>query len=396
MNVPIVIVGAGQAGIRAAETLRQLGCDDPILMFGDEPYPPYQRPPLSKKYLLGEMSEEQLHLHGDSFFEHHRVELVEGARVTTIDPRERRVLVEGMTAPVAYSKLLIATGCHARPLPVPGVDSAGLETLRTIDDVIRLREKLPGIEHIAIIGGGYIGLEVAAVLRMLGKSVTLLEAQHCLLNRVTCQPVSEFFYRLHEERGVDIRLNAKATRILKDDSRTTVELADGGTISADLVLVAIGAAPADALAREAGLACRDGILVDEHCRAATDIYAAGDCTRFPSARYGQQIRLESVQNANDQGRAAAHAMLGESAPYDPVPWFWSDQYEIKLQIAGLGEGYDRIETEGDLHGEAFAVSYFKDGRLIAVDAVNMGRAHMLARRALASDAGMVNSGRARS
>ena len=173
MTAPIVIVGAGQAGIRAAETLRQLGCDDPIVMFGEEPYPPYQRPPLSKKFLAGEMSEEQLHLHGDSFFEHHAIEFVKDSRVLAIDPRERRIRLAGVSAPVPYAKLLIATGCHARPLPVAVADGTDLETLRTIDDVIRLRERLPGAHRIAIIGGGYIGLEVTAVLRTMGKSVTL-------------------------------------------------------------------------------------------------------------------------------------------------------------------------------------------------------------------------------
>ncbi|MGB0086091.1 MAG: FAD-dependent oxidoreductase [Rhodomicrobiaceae bacterium] len=383
MTAPIVIVGAGQAGIRAAETLRQLGCDNPILMFGEEPYPPYQRPPLSKKFLAGEMSEEQLHLHGDSFFEHHAIEFVKGSRVLAIDPRERRIQLAGVSAPVRYAKLLIATGCQTRPLPVAVADGTDLETLRTIDDVIRLRERLPGAHRIAIIGGGYIGLEVTAVLRTMGKSVTLLEAQPCLMNRVTCEAVSEFFRCLHGERGVDIRLNAKVIGIAKDGAAMAVELAGGERIGADLVLVAIGAMANDALAREAGLPCRDGILVDDHCRVAPDIFAAGDCTRFPSARYGRQVRLESVQNANDQARAAAHAMLGDAVRYDPVPWFWSDQYEIKLQIAGLGEGYDHIATEGNPEENAFAVSYFKAGRLIAVDAVNMGRAHMLARRSLA-------------
>ena len=203
------------------------------------------------------------------------------------------------------------------------------------------------------------------------------------MNRVTCEAVSEFFRRLHGERGVDIRLNAKVIGIAKDGAAMAIELAGGERIGADLVLVAIGAMANDALAREAGLPCRDGILVDDHCRVAPDIFAAGDCTRFPSARYGRQVRLESVQNANDQARAAAHAMLGDAVRYDPVPWFWSDQYEIKLQIAGLGEGYDHVATEGNPEENAFAVSYFKAGRLIAVDAVNMGRAHMLARRSLA-------------
>jgi 3-phenylpropionate/trans-cinnamate dioxygenase ferredoxin reductase subunit len=384
-TAPIIIIGAGQAGIRAAETLRKLGCDEPIVMFGDESYPPYQRPPLSKKFLAGEMAEDRLFLQSDNFFELHRIDFVKGTRVTAIEPRERRVQVAGASAPVSYCKLLIATGCHARPLPAEIGGGVPFDTLRSIDDVRRLREKTAAAARIAIIGGGYIGLEVAAVLKGMGKAVTVLEAQSCVMSRVTCERVADYFLRLHRQRGVDIRLDAKVARIRKADSEYTLELADGESIAADFVLASIGGAPTDALACEAGLPCQDGILVDEHCRVAPDIFAAGDCTRFPSARYGRLIRLESVQNANDQGRAAAEAILGQGAPYDPVPWFWSDQYEIKLQIAGLSEGYDSITMEGNPDDNAFAVSYFKAGRLIAVDAINMGRAHMLARRALAAE-----------
>ncbi len=383
MKAPIVIVGAGQAGIRAADSLRKLGCDEPILLFGDEAHPPYQRPPLSKKFLLGEMAEEQLFLQGAAFFEQNGVELIRNARVLGIEPHEHRVRVSGSAVPVEYSKLLLATGCRARSLRLPGADTVELETLRSIDDVIRIREKLPSVERVVIIGGGYIGLEVAAVLRQLGKSVTLLEAQNCLLNRVTCSVISQFFHRLHTERGVDIRLDAQVVGVRKDGAATLVELAAGEALAADLVLVAIGAIANDDLAREAGLPCQDGILVDEFCRATPDILAAGDCTRFPLPSYGRTVRLESVQNANDQARAAAQTMVDQPGAYDPVPWFWSDQYEIKLQIAGLGEGYDEVKTEGDPATNSFSVSYFKGGRLIAVDAINMPRAHMMARRSLA-------------
>lgn len=384
MTAPVVIAGAGQAGVRAAETLRKLGCEEPIIMLGDERHAPYQRPPLSKKFLLGEMSEAQLFLQGEAFFAQNGIELITDCRVLSIEPHERRLHVSGGRAPLAYGKLLLATGSRARTLNLPGAEGAGVETLRSIDDVIRLREKLAGAQQVAIIGGGYIGLEVAAVLRTLDKPVIVLEAQERLLGRVVSPVVSDFFLRLHRARGVDIRLNARVARLHGDGSATVIELADGERIAADLVLAAIGGLANEELARDAGLPCRDGILVDEYGCASPDILAAGDCTRFPVARYGRHVRLESVQNASDQARAAAQAMMGQPVAYDPVPWFWSDQYDIKLQIAGLSEGYDRIAVEGDESANAFAVSYFKDDQLIAVDAVNMPRAHMQARRSLAT------------
>lgn len=384
MTLPIVIIGPGQAGVRAAETLRALGREEPILMFGEEPHPPYQRPPLSKAFLAGEIARERLYLHGSQFFERHAIKLETGRRVLAIEPGARRISVSGHATPVAYGKLLIATGCRPRQLAVPGAEAAELMMLRSIEDAERLRARLETAECPAIVGGGYIGLEAAAILCGMGKPVILLEAQSRLLARVAGPVTSAFFHRLHQARGVDIRLGAKAVRLEKSDAGTVIELSDGERIEADLILVATGAAANDELARQAGLPADDGILVDEFCRAAPDIFAAGDCTRFPLPRYRRHVRLESVQNANDQARAAAEAMAGvRDKPYDPVPWFWSDQHEFKLQIAGLAEGYDEERVEGDPDEGHFAVSYFRGGALIAVDAVNNPRAHMLARKALA-------------
>ncbi len=383
MTAPIVIAGAGQAGVRAAETLRKLGCSERIVMFGDESCPPYQRPPLSKKFLAGEMAEDQLFLQGEAFYSRNDIELVPGACVTSLDPLTHRIEVSGHDAPVSYSKLLLATGCRSRTLTIPGAAPEQIGYLRSIGDVLRLRDELERAQAPLIIGGGYIGLEVAAVLRGMGKPVTLLEAQERLLARVTSPAVSDFFYRLHREHGVDLRPGAQAVRMETRGDAMLLTLADGGVIEADFVLAAIGAQANDGLARAAGLPCDDGILVDEHCRAGPDIYAAGDCTRFPLPRYGRRVRLESVQNASDQGRAAAQAMMGQGEAYDALPWFWSDQYDVKFQIAGLSDGYDAFEVEGDPQAKSFSVSYYREGRPIAVDAVNAPRAHMTARRSLA-------------
>jgi 3-phenylpropionate/trans-cinnamate dioxygenase ferredoxin reductase subunit len=271
-------------------------------------------------------------------------------------------------------------------LPVPGIDLPGVFSLRRIDDVVALRPAINDAQRIVIVGGGYIGLEVAAVVRTEGRTVTVLEAEDRVLKRVAGPVTSEFFDRFHRERGVDIRLGARLIAIEGDGRASHVRLATNETLDADLVLIAAGARANDDLAGAAGLVCQDGVLVDEFSRTAVpDVYAIGDCTRFPSRRYGRHLRLESVQNAIDQAKAAAATILGKPQAYDPVPWFWSDQYDIKLQIAGLTEGYETIDTVGDPAAARFAVEYRRNGRLIAVDAVNDGRAHMMSRRRIAEE-----------
>ena len=385
MTDPIVIVGAGQAGAKAAETLRRLGFDGAIMIVGDEPHETYQRPPLSKKYLSGEIETAQLWLNGPGFYESQRIEVVTGERVVSIDPRARRVETASNRA-FSYSKLLLATGSRPRALPLPGSDLPGVHMLRSISDVLAMEAVRGGSCRVVIIGGGYIGLEVAAMLRSMGNAVTILEAQQRLLQRVAGPVLSGFFHELHTRRGVDIRLSASVRAIVGTGKVEQVETADT-VIPADLVLIAAGSIANDDLAAAAGLSVGDGILVDETCRAADDIYAAGDCTRFFSRRYGRSIRLESVQNATDQARAAAAAMLGAWDIYDPVPWFWSDQYDVKLQIAGLNLGHDRTEVSGDTGIASFALSYFAGDRLLCVDAVNAPREHMLARRRIATATG---------
>ena len=382
-NEPIVIVGAGQCGIKATETLRQQGYDGDLVLIGEEPHAPYQRPPLSKAFLKGEMSLERLMLKGDDFFNQFNVDARQSCHVGSIDAAARQVLLTD-GGRIGYSKLLLATGTRSRRIPVPGLDLAGVHYMRTIADVEAISAALkPGV-RIVIIGGGYIGLEVASALRSFDYPVTVVEGMERVLQRVVCEQLSAYFHRVHVGHGVDIHVNARLRAIEGASRVERVRLGDDAVIEADLVLMAVGAEPVCELAESAGLAINNGIEVDETCRTADpDIYAAGDCASFYSGRYDRHIRLESVQNAIDQGKHAAGAMLGAGEAYDPVPWFWSDQYDIKLQIAGLSQGYDRTETEGEEAQNAFSIRYFQGDRLLCVDAVNAPRAHMLARRELA-------------
>ena len=384
MSEPIIIVGAGQAGIKAAETLRMKGHDGGIVLIGEEAWPPYQRPPLSKAYLKGELSEDRLFLKADDYFAGANIELMTGARVAAIDPAAHAVTLAGGRT-LRYSKLLLSTGTRARTLPLPGAELAGVFTLRGIDDTKRIAAALDTAGSVAIVGGGYIGMEFAAVARAMGKAVTVIEAQDRILKRSVAPEISTFFQDLHAGHGVRLVLGEGVAGIAGADRVAGVDLTSGETVAADLVLVAAGAVPVTELAEAAGLIVQRGIAVDAACRtSAPDVYAAGDCTVFPSRRYGRQVGLESVQNASDQGKAAALSMLGEETVYDPVPWFWSDQYDVKLQIAGLAEGYDRTELSGDPGEGRFALRYFAGDRLLAVDAVNDPRSHMLARKQLAA------------
>jgi 3-phenylpropionate/trans-cinnamate dioxygenase ferredoxin reductase subunit len=380
----VLILGAGQAAAQLAISLRQGGYDRPIRMVGDEPYAPYQRPPLSKAFLKDKASIDTLLLRRESYWADHKVDLMLGATAATVDLTRKQVaLRDGRT--LNYDTLAFATGTRARDLPLPGVTLPGVFSLRRIDDVRRLRPALDDARRVAIVGGGYIGLEVAAVLRQEGREAIIVEAEERVMKRVAGESVSAFFDALHRSRGVDIRLGARLAAIEGEGRAAAVALTSGERIAADLVLVATGARANDDLAAAAGLPCQDGIAVDHFARAAPDVYAIGDCARFPSQRYGRNVRLECVQNAVDQAKAAADAILGKPAIYDPVPWFWSDQYEVKLQITGLLDGHDAAETAGDPATAKFSVEYRKGGKLIAVDAINDGRAHMLGRRRIAEE-----------
>ena len=381
----VVIIGAGQAAAQLVASLRQGGYAGAIRMIGDEPYAPYQRPPLSKKFLSERPAPETLYFRPENFWREQGVTLDFGASAVAIDRAARRVtLADGRNADC--DTLVLATGTRARDLPVPGADLAGVFSLRKIDDVRRLRGPLDQAHRVVIVGGGYIGLEVAAVVRGEGREVAVLEAEERVMKRVTSPVISDFMRDFHRGRGVDIRLGARLAAVEGEGRVAQVRLSDGATLPADLVLMAVGARPNDDLAAAAGLACQDGVVVDEHGRTAdAAIYAAGDCTRFPSRRYGRALRLECVQNAIDQAKVVAAAILGKPQLYDPVPWFWSDQYELKLQMAGLSEGYDDARTVGDVAATRFSVEYRKEGRLIAVDAVNDGRAYMGGRKRIAQE-----------
>jgi 3-phenylpropionate/trans-cinnamate dioxygenase ferredoxin reductase component len=384
MSGGILILGAGQAAAQLAISLRQGGHDGAIRMVGDEPYAPYQRPPLSKAFLKEKASIETLMLRRESYWADHKVDLDLGATVGGIDLARKQVKLQD-GAVHGYDTLVFATGTRARDLPLPGIKLPGVFSLRKIGDVLRVRPALDDARRIAIVGGGYIGLEVAAVLRQEDRDAIVIEAEGRVMKRVAGEAVSGFFGALHGSRGVDIRLGTRLAGIEGDTRAAGVALASGERIAADLVLVATGARANDDLAAAAGLACEDGVVVDEVARAAPDVYAIGDCARFFSQRYGRRIRLECVQNAVDQAKCAADAIMGKPKPYDPVPWFWSDQYEIKLQITGLLDGFDAAETIGNPADNKFSVEYRRAGKLIAVDAVNDGRAHMLGRRRIAAD-----------
>ena len=382
MQDSLVIVGAGQAGAQVAQSLRAAGFEAPIPLVGDEPHPPYQRPPLSKKHLAGEIDDEALHLRPAAFYEQNRIDCRFGVAVEAIDRAALKLrLSDG--SDLAYAKLVICTGTRPRALPLPGVGLEGVVTLRTIADVEAMRARLAAPGRVAIVGGGYIGLEVAAVARAMGHEVTVVESRDRVMQRVVSPDVSAFFDALHRENGVDIRLNTGVEGFSGEDHVRAVRLANGEELACDLALVAVGAVPNEELARDAGLEVDDGILVDAHGQTSdAHIYAAGDCTRFFSARYGRSIRLESVQNAIDQAKAVAAALTGAATDYDPVPWFWSDQYAIKLQIAGLSQGHDTALTVGDPAGQSFYVVYLSQGRIAAVDSINHPRSHMMARRAI--------------
>ncbi len=382
MQEDIVIIGAGQAGAQVAHSLRQGGFEGPLRLIGDELHPPYQRPPLSKKFLAGEIGAEGLWLRPPAFYTTQNIDLIPATRVAAIDRDAKRLKLESGDT-LSYGKLVLATGSHARLVNLDGAGKDGVVTLRSIADVDLIRDRLQATGRIVIVGAGYIGLEVAAVARALGKDVTVLEAQDRPMKRVVSQTVSDFFIRLHESHGVDLRLNTGIESLEGGDAVTGVKLPGGEVVPADLVLIAVGAEPDDRLAAEAGLEVDNGILVDGCGQTSDpDIHAAGDCTRFYSGRYQRSVRMESVQNAIDQAKAVAQSLVGQDVDYDPMPWFWSDQYDIKLQIAGLSEGYDDTRVVGAPEDHKFYVAYLQAGRLIAVDSINSPRSHMMARRVI--------------
>lgn len=384
MNEPFVIVGAGQAAAQAVASLRAEGYGGDIILFGDEPFLPYQRPPLSKAFLAGETQAERLELKPRAFYDEMGVDLRLGTRIAAIDVAGQRVETAG-GAYQRFARLLIATGTRPRALPLPGDQLEGVHHIRAIRDVECFRDEIKPGAHLVVIGGGYIGLEVAAKARTKGLDVTVLETQARILARVVAPETASYLAGLHHSHGVKIRTNARVSALEGQGRVTSVLLEDGERITTDVVLIAVGASPNHELAAEAGINTGDGVLVDGETRTnAPNIFAAGDVASFPSRLFGRRVRLESVPNAIDMAKAAAGAMLGMPVRYDPVPWFWSDQYESKLQIAGLSQGHDRTELSETPTENRLTVRYFTQNRLLAVDTINDARAHMMARRALAS------------
>lgn len=383
----ILIVGAGQAAIQAIDTLRRKGFSGQLTLVGEEPWLPYQRPPLSKKYLSGAMEREKLLIRPQSFYQDHRVQTHLGRRALEIDRQRRSVRLDDGTA-VGYDALLLATGSAPRHIPVSGAGLAGVHLLRNIADVERIRADLASARSLVIIGAGYIGLEVAGTAREMGLAVTLLEQTNRVLSRVTAPQISAFYESEHTTQGVRVICGAEVRALEGSQGRVrTVVCEDGSAHEADVVLVGIGVGPRDDLAQAAGLDCLNGIVVDQHCRTSDpNIYAAGDCTSHPSIHYGRHVRLESVDNAFEQASSAALNILGMPTPHDKVPWFWSDQYDLKMIIVGLSQGYDEAITRGSPASRSFSVCYLREGELIAVDTVNAPKDQMAARKLVAARA----------
>jgi 3-phenylpropionate/trans-cinnamate dioxygenase ferredoxin reductase subunit len=377
-----VIVGASHAGAQLVASLRQEKWSGEIVLIGDESALPYQRPPLSKAYLAGEQMLDELVIRNSDFYTSQDIRLV-NSRVESIDRSVQRLTLSSGES-FAYDKLALCVGARARQLDLPGATLAGVFYLRTAADVELIRAAATPGSRAVIIGGGYIGLETAASLRALGLDVTVLEATERVLERVTAPEVSAFFARIHREEGVDIRTSALVEALLGDDRVREVILADGESIPADLVIVGVGVEPNTDLARDAGLIVDDGVLIDAHAVTSDpNIVAAGDCASYDANRYGRRIRLESVPSATEQAKVAAASMCGKPKEITALPWFWSDQYDLKLQIAGLNSGYDEIILNGDPERDRdFTCYYLRAGELIAADCVNRPRDFMATKRDL--------------
>lgn len=386
MDERVIIVGASHAAAQLAPSLRQEGWSGDIWIIGDEPVAPYQRPPLSKDYLSGDRDKTSLQIRPPAVYEKHGIKLLQGS-VVSIDRSSHSVLLESGER-IDYDKLALCTGARVRQLDVPGVNLHGVHYLRTLADVEAIRRQLKADSRVVIVGGGYIGLESAAALRKLGVSVAVLEVQPRLLARVTAPDVSAFYRRVHTEEGVEIHTGWAVSAIEGKTAVTGVVSTDGRKLPADLVIIGIGVIPNTELAETSGLKVDNGIWVDEFAATADPaIYAAGDCANHPSLQLGRRLRLESVPNAMEQAKSAAASICGRKHCYDGYPWFWSDQYDLKLQIAGLSDGFDNVVLRGDPeHGRSFVAWYLRGNRLLAADCINCPKEFMVARQLLAKGA----------
>jgi 3-phenylpropionate/trans-cinnamate dioxygenase ferredoxin reductase subunit len=386
MTHSVIIAGAGHAAGQVVASLRQKKYSGTITLIGEEPWLPYQRPPLSKKFLAGELPAQRLHLKPESFYAEPGIEVRLETRIDSLDCENHSVLTSGGDR-LAYDKLVLATGARPRLLPLPGADLDGVHYLRTIADVDGIRAGLATGSRLVIVGAGYIGLEVAAVARTLGADVTVIETQDRVMSRVVSPAISEFYQAEHLSHGVKLRLSAAIAGFAGNEAIAAVELADGEAIPADLVVIGVGVLPNTELATAAELEVDNGIVVDDRCRTSDpDVYAVGDCTYHPNSIIGHRVRLESVHNALEQAKTAASNICGDEIHYAQVPWFWSDQYDLKLQIAGLSGGYDETVIRGTPTTKSFSCLYLRAGQLIAIDAVNNPRDFMQAKALIAAHA----------
>ena len=386
MGSNVVIVGAGHAAGQVVATLKQKEFEGQIYLIGEEEYLPYQRPPLSKKYLAGELPPERLHFKADNFYEEPNIEVHLNTKVDQIDRAMKVVRTDG-GAEYPYDNLVLSLGAHPRHVDMPGAALSGVHYLRTIKDVDAIREQMiPGC-RLVIVGAGYIGLEVAAVAVQLGLDVAVVEMLDRVMSRVVSDSVSKFYQKEHTDHGVKLYLSTDIRDFSGDGGVHAVDFCDGSRIAADLVVIGIGVVPNTDLATNAGLEVSDGIVVDDRCRTSDpDIYAVGDCTYHPNDMLGHPIRLESVHNAVEQAKTAAANVCGEDQRYAQVPWFWSDQYDLKLQIAGLSQGYGQTIIRGDPSKRSFSCLYLNDGRLIAVDAINKPKDFIQSKKLIADRA----------
>ncbi len=385
MSQTCIIIGASHAAAQLAPTLRQEGWEGRIIVIGDEAWIPYHRPPLSKTFLSGEKSMDEIYIKPQNVYDNADIEFMLSTRVESIDRENKSVSLDNGET-LNWDKLALTTGSRVRKIDMPGVDLEGIYYLRDAADVDKIRSRTGEGKKAVIIGGGYIGLETAAVLRKLGMEVTVIEMMERVLQRITTPEISAFYQRIHQEEGVNILCGVGLEAFEGEGSVQKVVCNDGSTHDADLVVIGVGIMPNVELAETAGLEVNNGIVVDKFARTSDpDIVAAGDCTFHPNAFYGRDIRLESVQNASDQARTAALSLCGKDQAYDALPWFWSDQYDLKLQIAGLSQGYDEVVIRGDIKGSrSFAAFYLKDGVIISVDAVNKPPEFMMGKRLISN------------
>ncbi|RLU01830.1 NAD(P)/FAD-dependent oxidoreductase [Ketobacter sp.] len=375
-----IIIGASHAGAQLATSVRKEGWEGRILVIGDEPIAPYHRPPLSKAFLMKEKTADQLEIFKPSVYEKAGVEFKLNARVSKIDRAGKSITLDsGETLP--YTKLALCTGARVRKLDIPGGDLPGVHYLRDLADSEAIQGSVKEGGKAVIVGGGYIGLETAASLRKLGMDVTVLEMMHRVLERVTAPELSEYYTKLHQGHGVKIITDAQAQAILGDGRAQQVQCNNDLTLDADLVIIGIGVIPNTELAADAGLEIENGIVVDEFaCTQDPDIVAAGDCTFHPNDVLGYRLRLESVPNAMEQAKTAAASICGKQKAYHALPWFWSDQYDIKLQIAGFNRGYDRVVLRGNPDSNQFVAWYLQGDKILAADCINSAKEFMQAKK----------------